>query len=123
LTTARTALVLHGHTLLTFFAAERLLRIPPSAPREPTALGADGWTVRIAGAATLASAASDEQSGYNEVFIAREGRDHHALVRAVRLDGGQWQPEPGVAFRPGSASESSLSDLTADAGRPTGAAD
>jgi len=117
LMTARTALVLHGHTHLTFLTAERLLGPPMPTPQEPVALGTGGWTLRIAGAATLASAASDEQNGYNEVFLAREGRDHHLVVRPVRLSGGQWLPEPGIAFRPGAADESTLSDLAADARR------
>jgi len=102
LATAQTALVLHGHTHLAFLAAERLLN--PGPP----------WTLRIAGAATLASAASDEQNGYNEVFLAREGSQHRILIRPVRFDGGQWLAQPGMAFRPGDGDEFPLADLTAD---------
>ncbi|HEY2576354.1 MAG TPA: metallophosphoesterase, partial [Streptosporangiaceae bacterium] len=102
LVAARTSLVLHGHTHLGFLAAERLLGQAP------------GWTMRIAGAATLASAASDEQNGYNEIFLAREGAGHRILVRPVRLDGGQWQPQSGVAFKPGAPDECALTDLVED---------
>jgi hypothetical protein len=104
LAAARTALVLHGHTHLNFLAAERLLTQRPA------------WTMRIAGAATLAAGSADEQNGYNEVFIAREGRTHALLVRPVRLSGGQWVPqrELAVAFRPGAPYECSLGELTAD---------
>jgi hypothetical protein len=99
---AHTALVLHGHTHLGFLAAERLLGLPTN------------WTMRIAGAATLASAASDEQNGYNEIFLAREGPDHRVLVRPVRLDGGQWLPQDGIAFIPGAPNECSVTDLVRD---------
>jgi hypothetical protein len=102
LATARVALVLHGHTHLSFLSAERLLGHVP------------GWTLRIAGAATLASAASDEQNGYNEIFIAREGAEHAILVRPVRFDGGQWVPQREVAFRPGAAGEMPIADLAND---------
>lgn len=102
LTTARTALVLHGHTHLGFLAAERLLGHSPD------------WTMRIAGAATLASAASDEQNGYNEIFVAREGPDHAILVRPMRLDGGQWLPQPAIAFIPGAPGECSIAGLVED---------
>jgi len=102
LVASRTALVLHGHTHLGFLAAERLLGLTSS------------WTVRIAGAATLASAASDEQNGYNEIFVAREGAEHRILMRQVRLDGGQWLPQSGVAFKPGAPDESLITDLAAD---------
>jgi calcineurin-like phosphoesterase family protein len=99
---AGTALVLHGHTHLSFLAAERLL-----GPARP-------WTMRIAGAATLASAATDEQNGYNEILVSREGGTHRLLVRPIRLDGGQWVPQPGIAFRPGAPDECTLSDLARD---------
>lgn len=102
LATARVALVLHGHTHLSFLAAERLLGHVP------------GWTLRVAGAATLASAASDEQNGYNEIFIAREGAEHIILVRPVRFDGGQWVSQREVAFRPGAAGEMLTTDLVSD---------
>jgi 3',5'-cyclic AMP phosphodiesterase CpdA len=102
LISAETALVLHGHTHLGFLAAERLFGAERS------------WTIRIAGAATLASAASDEQNGYNEVFIAREGARHRVAIRPVRLDGGQWMPHPGVAFQPGAPDECALVDLIQD---------
>jgi len=102
LISAGTALVLHGHTHLGFLAAERLLgRLPD-------------WTMRIAGAATLASASSDEQNGYNEIFVAREGASHRMLVRPVRLDGGQWIAQVGIAFSPGAPHEYSPADLLMD---------
>ena len=99
---AHTALVLHGHTHLGFLAAERLLGLPAN------------WTLRIAGASTLASAASDEQNGYNEIFLAREGPSHRILVRPVRLDGGQWLPQEGIAFSPGDPDEYTIADLVKD---------
>jgi 3',5'-cyclic AMP phosphodiesterase CpdA len=99
---ACTALVLHGHTHLGFLAAERLLGLPAN------------WTIRIAGAATLASAASDEQNGYNEIFVAREGPGHRVLVRPVRLDGGQWISQHGIAFSPGAPGEYEMADLLKD---------
>jgi hypothetical protein len=99
---ARTALALHGHTHLTFLSAERLLNNAPD------------WTLRIAGAATLASTTSDEQSGYNEIFIAREGGEHGIAVRPVRLDGGQWSPGPEIAFHPGAPAECTIGELTHD---------
>jgi hypothetical protein len=102
LVSAGTALTLHGHTHLSFLAAERLL-----GPGRP-------WTTRIAGTATLASAATDEQNGYNEILIAREGGTHRLLIRPVRLDGGQWLPQPGIAFRPGAPDECDISRLTRD---------
>jgi hypothetical protein len=102
LTAARTALVLHGHTHLTFLTAERLLG------------AATDWTIRIAGAATLAAASSDEQNGYNQVFITREGGSHALLVRPVRLDGGHWQPQRAVAFRPGVPREWEFAELLGD---------
>jgi hypothetical protein len=120
LVAARTALALHGHTHLAFLAAERLLSVPAAAPPAAAAANSGAWTLRIAGAATLASAASDEQNGYNEVFLAREGRGYRLVVRAVRLHGGQWTPEPGIAFRPGAADECSLSALIADASQVEG---
>lgn len=99
---AATALVLHGHTHLAFAAAERLL----GAGRP--------WTVRIAGAPALASSETEERNGYNEMFVAREGTGHALAVRTVRLDGGQWTPEPAFAFHPGAAEELDLSALCAD---------
>ena len=102
LISARTSLVLHGHTHLSFLAAERLLG-PDAA-----------WTMRIAGAATLASAATDEQNGYNEILIAREGGTHRLMVRPVRLDGGQWLPQHGIAFWPGAPGECDVRDLALD---------
>lgn len=102
LISAGTALVLHGHTHLSFLAAERVL-----GP-------ARTWTMRIAGAATLASADTDEPNGYNEILISREGSAHRLLVRPVRLDGGQWVPESGIAFRAGVPDECNTSDLAAD---------
>lgn len=102
LTEAGTALILHGHTHLSFLAAERLLGSGPE------------WTVRIAGAATLASMATDEQNGYNEILVAREGGTHQVLVRQVRLDGGQWLPGRHIAFRPGAADERTVTELLAD---------
>jgi hypothetical protein len=99
---AGTALVLHGHTHLSFLAAERLL-----GP-------ARTWTMRIAGATTLASADTEEQNGYNEILISREGSAHRLLVRPVRLAGLQWQPQPGIAFRPGAPDECDISGLAAD---------
>ena len=102
LTDARAALVLHGHTHLAFLAAERVLGQSPC------------WTMRIAGAATLASAASDEQNGYNQIFISREGGDHLILVRPMRLDNGQWVRLPPIAFRPGAADELPIHGLAQD---------
>jgi len=99
---ARTALVLHGHTHMSFFAAERILNATPN------------WTMRIAGAASLAAASSDEQNGYNQVFVAREGGAHTVLVRPMRLDGGQWTAQPSFAFRPGEPDESPLAGLGLD---------
>jgi hypothetical protein len=110
LVTARTALVLHGHTHLSFLSAERLLS------------AASGWTIRIAGASTLAAASSDEQNGYNQVFITREGGSHALIVRPVRFDGGQWEPQSSVAFRPGEPCECELIDVAGDGpevARPT----
>ncbi|MFI6638108.1 metallophosphoesterase family protein [Streptomyces sp. NPDC050504] len=108
LSAAETALVLHGHTHLGFAAAERLLL----GGRE-----AD-WTMRIAGAPTLGSKESDEQNGYNEVFVAREGREHVLALRVVRFDGGQWEAGPPIAFRPGEARERPPAELCTDAGQP-----
>lgn len=102
LATARTALVLHGHTHLAFLAAERLLGPSP------------GWTVRIAGAATLAAATSDEQNGYNQILLAREGDAHAILVRPMRFDGGQWVAQKQIAFRPGAPDEWPLATLAED---------
>ncbi|MGW1886859.1 metallophosphoesterase family protein [Streptomyces sp. NPDC001970] len=102
LAAATTSLVLHGHTHLAFFAAERLLGMRPS------------WTTRIAGAPTLGSRESDEQNGYNEVFIAREGGDHAMALRTVRFDGGQWAPEDAIAFLPGAPDESTIDELCQD---------
>jgi hypothetical protein len=102
LTEARTALVLHGHTHMSFFAAERILNAAPN------------WTMRIAGAASLAAASADEQNGYNQVFVAREGGAHTVLVRPMRLDGGQWTAQPAFAFRPGEPDELPLSALWLD---------
>jgi hypothetical protein len=100
---ANTALVLHGHTHLGFLAAERLLGPTP------------GWTLRIAGAAALASAASREQNGYNEIFLAREGDNHSVVVRHVRFDGGRWEADRGIGFRPGEPAELNYDELVADA--------
>ena len=99
---AQVALVLHGHTHLAFLATERLLA------------GSRSWTLRIAGAATLASAATDEQNGYNQIFISREGGEHVILVRPMRLDGGQWLPQCSVAFRPGASDEYPIGRLADD---------
>lgn len=102
LASAATALVLHGHTHLSFLSAERLLGI------------ARPWTLRIAGAATLSSTETSEQNGFNEIFIAREGRAHRLLVRPVRLDGGQWIAQAGMPFQPGAPSECTLLELASD---------
>jgi hypothetical protein len=102
LATARTALVLHGHTHMAFFAAERILNAAPN------------WTMRIAGAASLAAATSDEQNGYNQVLVAREGGAHTVLIRPMRLDGGQWTAQESFAFRPGDSDESPLDRLGLD---------
>jgi 3',5'-cyclic AMP phosphodiesterase CpdA len=99
---AQTALVLHGHTHLAFLAAERFLGQPQC------------WTMRIAGAATLASTASYEQNGYNQIFIAREGGDHLILVRPMRFDNGQWVRQPEIAFRPGTSDELPIRNLVND---------
>jgi hypothetical protein len=102
LTTAHTAAVLHGHTHLSFLAAERFLGTSPD------------WTIRIVGAPTLASAASDEQNGYNQILLAREGGEHTVVVRPMRVDGGQWVPHSGVSFRPGAPDEPLLAHLVND---------
>jgi hypothetical protein len=102
LNAAGAALVLHGHTHLSFLAAERML----GAGRP--------WTMRIAAAATLASAETGEQNGYNEVFVAREGGAHRLLVRPVRLDGGRWMPQESISFLPGAADECTVCSLTRD---------
>ena len=101
----RTALVLHGHTHMAFFAAERMLATAP------------GWTLRIAGASSLAAATSNEQSGYNEIFVAREGQHHSVLVRGMRLDGGVWTRHTQFAFRPGEQVELTLEELVRDVAR------
>lgn len=102
LAVARTALVLHGHTHLAFMSAEQLISHVPE------------WTIRIAGAATLAAATSDEQNGYNQIFLAREGGDHTVIVRPVRLAGGQWIPGDPAVFRPGAASGCQLDQAVDD---------
>lgn len=106
LAAARTALVLHGHTHQSFAAAERLLGAGPP------------WTVRITGAPALAGRDTDGHNGYtgyNELFVAREGGGTHTLaVRTVRLDGGRWTPGAVYAFRPGASDERRLADLCAD---------
>jgi hypothetical protein len=47
-----------------------------------------------------------------------EAMAYEALVRrglATRLPGGgQWVPQPGIAFRPGAPDECTLSDLARD---------
>ncbi|SFD45521.1 metallophosphoesterase [Streptomyces aidingensis] len=102
LAAAGAALVLHGHTHLGFTAAERLLG------------GGPPWTLRIAGAPALGSGETEEQNGYNEVFVAREGGAHTVALRTVRLRGGHWTPDPAVAFRPGAAEECSLGRICED---------
>lgn len=102
LSRARTALLLHGHTHLGFMASERLLD------------SEFGWTLRIAGAPTLASTATDEQNGYNEVFVSREGGDHCIAIRQIRFLGGQWVPSRPFAFFPGDADETAVQDLVCD---------
>ncbi|MFF6994498.1 metallophosphoesterase family protein [Streptomyces sp. NPDC008313] len=99
---AHTALVLHGHTHLGFLASERLI------DRERP------WTTRIAGAPALASVHSNEENGYNEVFIAREGDEHSLALRTVRFRGGQWRADLAIAFRPGEADECPFDELSAD---------
>ncbi|MGW1209974.1 metallophosphoesterase family protein [Streptomyces sp. NPDC002499] len=99
---AHTALVLHGHTHLGFLASERL--IDRDRP----------WTTRIAGAPALASIHSNEENGYNEVFIAREGDGHSLAVRTVRLRQGQWRADLAFAFRPGDPDECAFDELGAD---------
>lgn len=101
---AHTALVLHGHTHLAFLASERLI--------DPD--GARPWTTRVAGAPALASVHSNEENGYNEVCVAREGEDHSLAVRTVRWRNGQWKPGQAIAFRPGAADECALAELAAD---------
>ncbi|MGW0767296.1 metallophosphoesterase family protein [Streptomyces sp. NPDC002676] len=101
---AHTALVLHGHTHLGFLAAERLIDRDRERP----------WTTRIAGAPALASVHSNEENGYNEVYIAREGAEHSLAVRTVRRRGGQWKPDLAIAFRPGAADECAFDELGAD---------
>jgi 3',5'-cyclic AMP phosphodiesterase CpdA len=99
---AHTALVLHGHTHLGFLASERL--IDRDRP----------WTTRIAGAPALASIHSNEENGYNEVFIAREGEGHSLAVRTVRWRNGQWKTDLAFAFQPGTADECTFDELGAD---------
>ncbi|MET9970941.1 metallophosphoesterase [Streptomyces sp. NPDC006356] len=99
---AHTALVLHGHTHLGFLASERL--IDSGRP----------WTTRIAGAPALASIHSNEENGYNEVFIAREGEEHSLALRTVRWRNGQWKADLAFAFRPGAADECAFDELGAD---------
>ncbi|MET7478976.1 metallophosphoesterase family protein [Streptomyces sp. NPDC005648] len=102
LAVAETALVLHGHTHLAFLAAERFLG------------GRRSWTTRIAGAPALGSRHTDEQNGYNEILLAREGTRHTVALRTVRLEGGQWVPDAAVAFLPGAEGELPMSHLTCD---------
>ena len=104
LVAARTALVMHGHTHLSFLASERLL-----------CTGREDWTLRIAGAPTLAAAASDEQNGYNQVFVLREGGQHAVVIRPMRYDGGQWVGRDRISFRPGQPCELSDAALIGDA--------
>ncbi|MDX3260176.1 metallophosphoesterase [Streptomyces sp. MI02-2A] len=99
---AHTSLVLHGHTHLGFLASERLI------DREQP------WTTRIAGAPALASVHSNEENGYNEIFIAREGGGHTLAVRTIRLRNGHWKEDLAIAFRPGAADECGFEDLYAD---------
>ncbi|GAA3116423.1 hypothetical protein GCM10017687_32440 [Streptomyces echinatus] len=103
---ADTALVLHGHTHLGFLASERLIDRDRDRP----------WTTRIAGAPALASIHSNEENGYNEVYVAREGEDHSVAVRTVRWRNGQWKPDRVIAFRPGAADEFAFDELGADLG-------
>ncbi|KOV91701.1 hypothetical protein ADK65_35495 [Streptomyces sp. NRRL B-1140] len=102
LAAAETSLVLHGHTHLAFLAAERFLN------------GGRGWTTRIAGAPALGSLHTDEQNGYNELLLAREGNGHTIVLRTVRFTGGQWLPQSPAAFRPGAPDELPLERLTDD---------
>lgn len=104
---ARTALVMHGHTHLAFFAAERLLGDAGNG-------SGTGWTMRIAGAATLAAATTNEQNGYNQILIARHGGEHTVVVRPVRFEGGSWNPGGVIAFRPGAADELPITGLLED---------
>ncbi|WP_251095370.1 metallophosphoesterase [Streptomyces sp. Caat 7-52] len=103
---ADTALVLHGHTHLGFLASERLIDRDQDRP----------WTTRIAGAPALASIHSNEENGYNEVYVAREGEDHSVAVRTVRWRNGQWKPDLAIAFRPGAADECAFDELGTDRG-------
>lgn len=108
LSNAKTALILHGHTHLAFLSAERLL---PAHAGQPTG----DWTIRIAGAASLASAHAAEANGYNEVFIAREGtRDHSLIVRSMQLLNGYWSETRSVAFRAGYPVECAAAELVND---------
>ena len=104
LASAHTALVLHGHTHQSFFAAERIINT------------SSRWTMRIAGAASLAAATADEQNGYNQVLVAREGGTHRVVVRQMRLSGGEWAGRQTFAFHPGEADECSLDQLGLDFG-------
>jgi 3',5'-cyclic AMP phosphodiesterase CpdA len=104
LTSASTALVLHGHTHVGFLAAERLLDTKPN----------QHWTLRIAGAPALASLESEERNGYNEILVAREDGDHRLAVRQVSFYGGQWVPATETVFRPGAPSECDLYELVSD---------
>ncbi|AVH55919.1 MULTISPECIES: metallophosphoesterase family protein [Streptomyces] len=101
---AHTALVLHGHTHLGFLASERLIDRDQDRP----------WTTRIAGAPALASIHSNEENGYNEVYVAREGDGHSLAVRTVRWRNGQWKSDLAIAFRPGAADECAFDELGAD---------
>ncbi|MFJ9705802.1 metallophosphoesterase family protein [Streptomyces sp. NPDC101234] len=101
-----TCLVLHGHTHLGFLASERLI--------DRSRGGRRAWTTRIAGAPALASVHSNEENGYNEVSIAREGGGHTLAVRAVRFRNGHWKDDLAIAFRPGAADECDFEELCAD---------
>lgn len=106
---AKTALALHGHTHLTFFASERLLSgdQPGDAERHP-------WTLRVVGAGTLASAATDERNAYNQIFISREGGTHRLVVRPVELIGGQWIAGAMTGFEAGAPMEQNPENLVTD---------
>jgi hypothetical protein len=70
--------------------------------------------MRIAGAASLASASTVESNGYNEVFVYREGVNTSVVVRPVRFDGGEWIVQDAIAFHPGRPSECALRELLYD---------
>jgi 3',5'-cyclic AMP phosphodiesterase CpdA len=85
-------LVLHGHMHVGWFASERW----PGRHAD--------WTLRIASAPTLGSRETDEQHGFNEVEVVREGGDYAVTVRTFRRKGDTWELQNQMGpFTPGAA--------------------